>query len=135
MDVRTWTQVEFCSTWLLGSMQKCGAASEGFDREGRIGPFDVDALGFGLAVGIDLQLNRHAEKIHVLCDSPTTRKPFCVRYTVYLFLNSGAPVEFEPLGEEPGQSLSRGLFRHLAEVVNGDRISGVLRDEARMVLS
>ena len=25
--------------------------------------------------------------------SPTTRKPFWVRYTVYLFLNSGAPVE------------------------------------------
>src|SRR5271169_1265854 len=27
------------------------------------------------------------------CISPTTRKPFWVRYTVYLFLNSGAPVE------------------------------------------
>ena len=43
-------------------------AAEGVDDILRVGADDVDLLVFGFAVGLDAQLDRHAEEVEILLD-------------------------------------------------------------------
>jgi hypothetical protein len=53
---------------VLGVDADAARAAEGVDDKLRVGAHHVDLLGFGLAVGLDAQLDRHAEEVEVLAD-------------------------------------------------------------------
>ena len=49
--------------------------AESFDRERRICSHYLNAFFFRLAVGVNLQLDRHAEEIEILGDLPHDAEP------------------------------------------------------------
>ena len=95
---------------------------------GGIGAHDFDALVFGLAVGVDLEVNRHAEEIEVLRDLAHHAEALVIAQAVdgVLGLEFRRAGGVEPLGEEPGQLLAVVLLGQGAEIVQRRRLPGVL---------
>ena len=116
--------------------------SERFDRERRVRAHHFNPLVLGLPIGINSEIDRHAEQVQVLRDF--SRHPEARRLLLFRILRrhrSTQPVrrvfhlEFrssrrvQPLREEPGQLAAIILLRNFAEVIRGRRFSSVLRGE------
>jgi hypothetical protein len=65
-----------------GSQHHALGLAEGLDHEFDDGPA-TSTLLFRVPLGLDLRVDRHSEKVQVWVTLPLTRKPFCVRNTVY----------------------------------------------------
>ena len=106
------------STQSSGSMADAARAAEGVDDVLRVGARRRRSSGFGLAVGFDAQLDRHAEEVEVLVNLADGAEALVVAQAVDGVLvgelrRAGA---VDPLREEGGQLLLALRLGHLLEV-------------------
>ena len=98
---------------------------EGFHGERRVGAHHLEFLVFGFAVGVDAQVDGHAEQVEVLGNLSGHAEAFIVAQAIggvlqFEFRRAGG---IEPLREEPGELLAVIFLGDGAEVVHGGRIS------------
>src|SRR5580658_6816482 len=104
---------------------------EGFHGERRVGAHDFDALVFCFAVGIDAEIDGHAEKIEILINFSGHAEALVGSQAVdgVFHLEFWSARGIEPLGKEPRQLVAIIFLGDGAEVVGGGGFSGVLRCE------
>ena len=98
----------------------------------RVGAGDVDAAVFGLAVGLDAQLDGHAEEVEVLVDGADGAEALVVAEAEdgVLVGEGGRAGAVEPLGEEGGELEVDLRFGDGLDVGAADALVGVLREQA-----
>ncbi len=110
------------STQFCGIDADAARPAEGIHHVLRIGAHHLDLLGFGLAVGLDAQLHRHAEEVEVLLNLADGAEALVVAQPVDGVLvgelrRAGA---VDPLRKEGGQLLLALRLGHLLEVRGAD---------------
>src|SRR5215472_2679314 len=104
---------------IVGIDRDLARLAEGLDRERGIRSRHFNTLSFGLAVGVDSQLDRHAEEIKILLNFADHAKALLRAVDGVLRLEFRRASGVKPLHEKPGKLLARGLLRDFAEIIYG----------------
>src|SRR5258708_5903153 len=126
---------------MFGVNHNAARSAKSLDREGRSSPDDLNALVFGFSVGINAQVDGHAEQIEILRDFSgyaESRSFFLFRFlgscaadTVggVLYLELGCAGGIEPLREKPGELFAVVFLGDGLEVVHARGLSRELLRE------
>ena len=130
--MRTWRSGEDLSTQSPGSMADAAGTAEGVDDELRVGADDVDFLVHGLAVGLDAEIDGHAEEVEVLVDEADGAEALVVAEAVdgVLVVEGRCAGAVDPLGEERRELLLALGLGHLFKVAGADGLVGVLAENS-----
>ncbi len=130
--MRTWRSGEDLSTQSPGSMADAAGTAEGVDDELRVGADDIDFLVFGFAVGLDAEIDRHAEEVEVLIDDADGAEALVVAEPVdgVLVGECGGAGAVDPLGEERRELLLALRFGHFFKVAGTDGLVGVFAENS-----
>ncbi len=117
---------------IVGIDLDTAGAAEGFDGVLGVRAGDVDAADFGFAVGLDAELDGHAEEVEILGDGADGAEALVVAEAIdgELVSEGGGTGAVEPLREEGGELEAGGLAGDGFDVGGTDGFIGVLAEEA-----
>ena len=113
---------------MVGIDGNSAGTAEGLHGEWRVRAHNFDLLVFGFTVGVDAQIDRHAEQVEVLRNLSGHAETLVAAEAVggVFQFEFGRARGIEPLGKEPSELLAVVFLGELAEVVHAGGLSGEL---------